>query len=124
MYRHWGSGLEESYSPAMVSRFRTTSFNHRPILENSFPPYLLLPPSDFRCQNYLTTNKRAKSSEWNRASASRRGNSPQSGGFKAMTTSAENGRKHGQPAMHTPRVVSSQAWEAARRQLLVKEKAQ
>src|SRR5216684_9030111 len=41
-----------------------------------------------------------------------------------MTTSAENGRKGRQPAMHAPPVVSSQAWEAAREQLLVKEKAQ
>ena len=41
-----------------------------------------------------------------------------------MTTSAENGRKGRQPAMYTPPVVSSQAWEAAREQLLVKEKAQ
>jgi predicted dithiol-disulfide oxidoreductase (DUF899 family) len=41
-----------------------------------------------------------------------------------MNTSAENGRKGGQPAMHTPPVVSPQAWEAARKQLLVKEKAQ
>src|SRR5215213_8714884 len=40
-----------------------------------------------------------------------------------MTTSAENGRNGGQPAMHTPPVVSPQAWEAARKQLLVKEKA-
>src|SRR5258708_9459815 len=63
------------------------------------------------------------SSEWNRASASRRGNSPKSGVSKAMTTSAENGRKGGQPAMHTPPLVSSQAREAARAQLLVKEKA-
>ena len=41
-----------------------------------------------------------------------------------MTTSAENGRKGRQPAMHVPPVVSSQAWEAAREQLLTKEKAQ
>src|SRR5260370_21654117 len=41
-----------------------------------------------------------------------------------MATSAEKGRKGGQPAMHTPRVVSSQAWEAAREQRLVKEKAE
>src|SRR5215472_11653568 len=41
-----------------------------------------------------------------------------------MTTSAELGRKGGQPAMHTPPVVAPQAWEAARKQLLVKEKAQ
>ena len=40
-----------------------------------------------------------------------------------MTPSAENERKGGQTAMHTPPVVSSQAWEAAREQLLVKEKA-
>jgi predicted dithiol-disulfide oxidoreductase (DUF899 family) len=43
---------------------------------------------------------------------------------KAMTTSAENGRKNGQPSMHTPPVVTPQEWEAARKQLLVKEKAQ
>ena len=41
-----------------------------------------------------------------------------------MPTSAGNRRKSGQPAMHTPAVVSPQAWEAARKQLLVKEKAQ
>jgi predicted dithiol-disulfide oxidoreductase (DUF899 family) len=41
-----------------------------------------------------------------------------------MTTSVENGRKGRQPAMHTPPVVSPQAWEAARERLLVKEKAQ
>src|SRR5688572_20433711 len=41
---------------------------------------------------------------------------------KVMTTSAENGRKRARPAMHTPPVVSPQAWEAARKQLLVKEK--
>ena len=40
-----------------------------------------------------------------------------------MTAAAENGRKGGQPAMRTPPVVSSQAWEAARQQMLVKEKA-
>ncbi|CAK08438.1 DUF899 domain-containing protein [Rhizobium johnstonii] len=39
-----------------------------------------------------------------------------------MTASAENG-KSGQ-AMHKPPVVSPQAWEAARAQLLVKEKAE
>ncbi|KQW57780.1 MULTISPECIES: DUF899 domain-containing protein [Ensifer] len=38
-----------------------------------------------------------------------------------MTTSAEKG---GHPAMQTPPVVSPQAWEEARQQLLVKEKAQ
>ena len=41
-----------------------------------------------------------------------------------MTPAAENKRKARQPAMHTPPVVSPQAWEAARQQLLVKEKAQ
>ena len=40
-----------------------------------------------------------------------------------MTALAENGRKGGQPAMHTPPVVSSQEWKAAHEQLLVKEKA-
>ncbi|TIT50474.1 MAG: DUF899 domain-containing protein, partial [Mesorhizobium sp.] len=41
-----------------------------------------------------------------------------------MTASAGNGRKSGQTAMHTPPVVSPQAWEAALEKLLVKEKAQ
>src|SRR5262252_6919866 len=41
-----------------------------------------------------------------------------------MSTSAENERKDGQLAMHKPPVVSPQAWEAARKQLLVKEKSQ
>src|SRR5918995_3617947 len=40
-----------------------------------------------------------------------------------MDRSAENGRTGGQPAMHTPPIVSPQAWEAARQQLLVREKA-
>jgi predicted dithiol-disulfide oxidoreductase (DUF899 family) len=43
---------------------------------------------------------------------------PKAGGFDVMTRSARNGR------MHTPPVVSPHAWEAARTQLLVKEKAQ
>ena len=37
--------------------------------------------------------------------------------------SAENDRKGGQLAMKTPPIVSPQAWEASRQQLLVKEKA-
>jgi predicted dithiol-disulfide oxidoreductase (DUF899 family) len=41
-----------------------------------------------------------------------------------MTTSAKIEREGGQPAMHTPPVVSPQAWEVARQRLLVKEKAQ
>ena len=41
-----------------------------------------------------------------------------------MTRSAENRRNDGRPAMQTPPLVSPQAWEAARKQLLVKEKAQ
>jgi predicted dithiol-disulfide oxidoreductase (DUF899 family) len=41
-----------------------------------------------------------------------------------MTTSAKNGRNGGEPAMNTPLVVSPEAWEAARQELLVKEKAQ
>ena len=41
-----------------------------------------------------------------------------------MTKSPENVRNGGRLAMHTPPIVSPQAWEAARQQLLVKEKAQ
>ena len=40
-----------------------------------------------------------------------------------MTTSPENDRKGGPLAMNTPPIVSPQEWEAAREQLLVKEKA-
>ena len=40
-----------------------------------------------------------------------------------MTTSAETGREDGQPGMHTPAVVSPQAWKEAHQQLLLKEKA-
>jgi hypothetical protein len=39
------------------------------------------------------------------------------------TTSPEKCRKEGQPAMNTPPIVSPREWEAAREQLLVKEKA-
>jgi len=41
-----------------------------------------------------------------------------------MTTSDKKAQKNAPPAMHTPPVVSPQAWETARQQLLVKEKAQ
>ena len=41
-----------------------------------------------------------------------------------MKTSPRTEPKGGQPAMHTPPVVSPQAWEEARKALLVKEKAQ
>jgi predicted dithiol-disulfide oxidoreductase (DUF899 family) len=40
-----------------------------------------------------------------------------------MTTSADNGPKGEQAAMHTPPVVSPSAWESARQKMLVKEKA-
>jgi predicted dithiol-disulfide oxidoreductase (DUF899 family) len=40
-----------------------------------------------------------------------------------MTRSAEQGARAEQPAMETPSIVSASAWEAARAQLLVKEKA-
>src|SRR5687768_6375244 len=41
-----------------------------------------------------------------------------------MNKSTENDRKGGLLAMHTPPIVSPRDWEAAREQLLVKEKAQ
>ena len=41
-----------------------------------------------------------------------------------VTKSPEKSRKGGQVAMYTPPIVSPQAWQAAREQLLVKEKAQ
>ena len=41
-----------------------------------------------------------------------------------MTKSPENDRKGGQPTIRTPAIVAPQAWEAARQQLLFKEKAQ
>src|SRR3546814_15389552 len=39
------------------------------------------------------------------------------------TTATPHERDGGEPAMHTPPVVSPQEWRAAREQLLVKEKA-
>src|SRR4051812_19998981 len=42
----------------------------------------------------------------------------------AMNTPLERGRKERQQTMNTPPIVSPQKWEAAREQLLVKEKAQ
>ena len=39
------------------------------------------------------------------------------------TKTLENDRKGKQPAMRTPPIVSPEAWEAARHQMLVKEKA-
>src|SRR6478735_743078 len=41
-----------------------------------------------------------------------------------MDTSAQHTRQGEQLAMHIPPVVSAEAWEAARQQLLVKEKAE
>src|ERR1700751_1663482 len=41
-----------------------------------------------------------------------------------MTKSPGNDRKGGQLVMHTPPIVSPQAWEDARQQMLLKEKAQ
>src|ERR1700686_3048768 len=40
-----------------------------------------------------------------------------------MQTSSDNDRKGGQLAINTPPIVSPQEWDAAREQLLVKEKA-
>ena len=42
-----------------------------------------------------------------------------------MTTTkpAENDRNDERPAMHIPPIVSPETWEAARRQMLAKEKA-
>jgi len=40
-----------------------------------------------------------------------------------MTTSDKNEKKTAAPAMHTPPLVSPQAWEDARQEMLVKEKA-
>jgi predicted dithiol-disulfide oxidoreductase (DUF899 family) len=39
------------------------------------------------------------------------------------TKTLENDRKGERPAMRTPPIVSREAWEAARQQMLVKEKA-
>jgi predicted dithiol-disulfide oxidoreductase (DUF899 family) len=41
----------------------------------------------------------------------------------SKTTTPENDRKGEQPAMRTPEIVPPDAWEAARQQMLVKEKA-
>src|SRR5271163_2994419 len=40
-----------------------------------------------------------------------------------MATTKERDKGKGHPAMNTPQIVSQQKWEAARQQLLLKEKA-
>ncbi|MEI2300895.1 DUF899 domain-containing protein [Ensifer sp. MJa1] len=40
-----------------------------------------------------------------------------------MSNSKQNARTNERPAMHTPPIVTAQAWEAARQEMLVKEKA-
>src|SRR3954463_12025158 len=55
--------------------------------------------------------------------ASRDTERPPGKSWRAMMTSADNAGNNGQAAMQTPPVVSPQDWEAARQQLLVKEKA-
>jgi hypothetical protein len=54
------------------------------------------------------------------ASKPRRPSQPENA---TMPNSPDN-RKGGEPAIQTPPIVSPQAWEAARQQMLVKEKAQ
>src|SRR6267143_682850 len=61
---------------------------------------------------------------WSRASARMPGSSSNSETVTTMTKSLENDQNGGQPAMRKPPIVSPQAWEAARQQMLEKEKAQ
>src|SRR6476661_3718805 len=51
------------------------------------------------------------------------GRPPRQQVWRAMMTSKDNAGTNGQAAMQIPPVVSPQDWEAARQQLLVKEKA-
>jgi predicted dithiol-disulfide oxidoreductase (DUF899 family) len=71
-------------------------------------PHLLLPAFDFGCQTF---------------SPPRGTDSRTDQEIEAMTTSSENSREGAPSVMHTPPVVSPQEWEAAREQLLAKEKA-
>src|SRR5215203_6834314 len=70
----------------------------------------------------MTNNERSAGME--ARFSPRPGSSPSPEVATTMIKSPENNRKRGQLAMHTPPIVSPQAWEAAREQLLVKEKAQ
>src|SRR5262245_52682088 len=45
------------------------------------------------------------------------------GAMTTTQTAVENPRNGGQPAMQTPPIVSPEAWNAAREQMLIKEKA-
>jgi len=88
------------------------------------PSHLLLPTFGFRCQaiSWPTTgDEQPLQSRFSHAAQEFAQNQEIA---EAMTTSSRNEGKEGQTAMHTPPVVSSEAWEAARQQLLVKEKAQ
>jgi predicted dithiol-disulfide oxidoreductase (DUF899 family) len=90
------------------------------------PPHLLLPRFVCWCQNYFTGSNERSAANGTARHPRRAEMRPIQEIAKAMTPSAENGQsgqKSEQAAMQKPPVVSRQAWEAAREQLLLKEKA-
>src|SRR5262249_35072733 len=82
------------------------------------PPDLLLPASANPGSNCLSTHDEPAAPHF-RGAATRFHQEVAS----AMVTSDENGTTGKAAAMRAPPVISRQEWEAARQQLLVKEKA-
>src|SRR5262245_14799978 len=66
------------------------------------PPNLLLAPFDFRCQKNISRPTTSDEQNGITLQVRRRLVVRKPGGFKATTTTTENGRKGGQAAMHTP----------------------
>jgi predicted dithiol-disulfide oxidoreductase (DUF899 family) len=83
---------------------------------------LVTPTVRFSMPNYLTTINERRPTNGIALQPNGAAFRPNQEVSKAMNSSAQNGQTGTQ--LHTPPVVSSQAWEAAREQLLVKEKAQ
>jgi predicted dithiol-disulfide oxidoreductase (DUF899 family) len=89
---------------------------------SGIPSHLLLAIFDFRCRR-SHRQQRAMTREGSALPRRDPAIHPNQEVANAMTASARNIRKDASPAMLTPPVVSPAAWEAARQQLLVKEKA-
>ena len=101
-------------------RFERTGRNRRSIANAAT---LVTPTFSFPVPKPSNHPRRAVGSERNRTLIFEAREFAQIRRLGAMTTSANARKKGAQPAMHTPPIVSPEAWEAAREQLLVKEKA-
>jgi hypothetical protein len=90
----------------------------------SNPVTLVTPAIRYRDARLAHDQQRAIGSEGVALQPEGPGARPNSEVTTIMTQLHGNDRNGGQPAMHTPPIVSPQAGEAARQQLLVKKKAQ